>query len=52
MNKKRKLENFDFDKPTRKTIAVLKRKTGWTKKAIVQKAIRMAETSLQFLDLV
>jgi hypothetical protein len=37
--KKRKLENFNFSRATRRTIARLKRQTGWTKKAVVEKAI-------------
>jgi hypothetical protein len=49
---KRDLHTIEFDKPHVKTLALLIRKTGWTKKTVVQRALDVAATSPQFFNLI
>jgi len=48
---KRTLNNFEFSPPAIKNLNALKRKTGWTKKSVVERALALAATSTKFSNL-
>jgi len=48
---KRFLVNFEPDRETARRLKFLKRKTRWTNKAIISKALQVAETSPAFFNL-